>query len=235
MSRQARNRLCHALNGNGGSGTGKGKQKGRKGKPEPTVVPVPVSQQETREDIKNAVVAALPEAARLRMQSELIASEWNVPVYPWQSLSDKDGVALVPRHAIAQIIAKIGTAAHRVAMLITEPPERFGMLGYHWEHVRIRILAINYDGDKVETSVMRFLVQVGFGPHVQQVMEGPQAQKFSTQRKMTGKMPEGLGWPAGQKPAALVMARRAHRACPRGSHLGRVDAYGWKLRLLYSY
>ena len=205
LSRRNRNRLSHALSGNGGPGGGKGKQKGKKGKQEPSFVPTSVPPQDTSEDIRNAVQAVLPEAARLRMQSELLASEWDVPIYPWQVLSKKDGVALVPRSAIAQTLEQVGYTAHKVAILITEPPERFGLYGYHKEHVRIRILAINEDGDKVETSVMRFLVQVGFGPHVQQVMEGPQAQMFFTQKKMTGKMPEALGWPAGQKPAALVM------------------------------
>lgn len=37
-------------------------------------------------------------------------------------------------------------------------------------------------------------------------MEGPETTMFFTLRKMTGKMPEALGWPSGQKPASLVVA-----------------------------
>lgn len=68
------------------------------------------------------------------------------------------------------------------------------------------MLRLQSGPERIQTQCMRHVVQLGFGPHVQQIMEGPESQMYFTQRKMTGKMPEALGWPAGQKPAALVMS-----------------------------
>ena len=203
IARRLRNRLAHAQNGNG-----KGKGKGKKGKTSPEVFPVLTDQNvapDTVEDIREAVTAVLPEAAKLRSQSSLVQDEWDVPTVPHQALNKQDGIALVPRKELANVISRVGFTAHKVAILLTEPPENLGLAGYHREHVRIRLMARNEDGDKVETFVMRWLVQIGFGPHVTQVMQGSQADMFFTMGKMTGKMPEALGWPSGQKPAALVM------------------------------
>lgn len=131
----------------------------------------------------------------------MIQEEWDVPIVPCQSLGKQDGIALVPRRELASVI-RVGFTAHRVAILLTEPPEKLGA-GYHKEQVRIRLLALNEDGDKVETSALHYLVQIGFGSHVNQIMNGPQTEMYFTQRKMTGKMPEAL-WPSGQKPASLT-------------------------------
>ena len=204
MSHVDRNKAIRIRNGNG-----KGKGKGKKRKTDPMSLAIPLEQSNQSDpttDIREAVSAVVPEAAKLRsLQSTLVQEEWDVPVVPHQSLSKQDGIALVPRRDLADVIARVGFTAHKVAVLLTESPERLGLAGYHKERVRIRLLALNDDGERVETSVMRYLVQIGFGPHVQQVMQGSQADMFFTLRKMTGKMPEALGWPAGQKPAALVM------------------------------
>ena len=203
LSNVDRNKAIGIRNGNG-----KGKGKGKKGKAEPMSLAIPLeqsSQSDPTAEIREAVSAVVPEAAKLRSQSSLVQEEWDDPIVPHQSLSKQDGIALVPRRDLADVIARVGFTAHKVAILLTEPPERLGLAGYHKERVRIRLLALNDDGDRVETSVMRYLVQIGFGAHVQQVMQGDQADMYFTLRKMTGKMPEALGRPAGQKPAALVM------------------------------
>ena len=177
IARRLRNRLAHAQNGNG-----KGKGKGKKGKTSPEVFPVLTDQNvapDTVEDIREAVTAVLPEAAKLRSQSSLVQDEWDVPTVPHQALNKQDGIALVPRKELANAISRVGFTAHKVAILLTEPPENLGLAGYHREHVRIRLMARNEDGDKVETFVMRWLVQIGFGPHVTQVMQGSQADMFS--------------------------------------------------------
>lgn len=142
-----RNKAVRIRNGNG-----KGKGKGKKGKAEvvqPPVVPETSSAMDPAAEIREAVSAALPEAARLRSQSMLIQAEWDVPICPWQSLGKQDGIALVPRRELATVISRVGFTAHKVAILLTEPPARLGLVGYHTEQVRIRLLALNEDGDRV--------------------------------------------------------------------------------------
>jgi hypothetical protein len=208
LSNRRRNLLAHLTHGNG-----KGKGKGRKGNRNRIVnsnlaTSEPPPTPEPAEDIRLAIQAALPDAARLCMQSELVASEWDVPTYPHQSLNKQDGISLVPKRELPGVISRIGFTANKfkVAILISEHPNNVGLLGYHWQHVRLNILALNSKGVKVQTSVMRCLVQLGFGPHVQQVMQGPQADMFFTVKKMTCRFPEALGWPAGPLPASLIMA-----------------------------
>ena len=58
-----------------------------------TVSTVAESNQEFLKRMKDA----MPVQAKIRMQTTLIESEWNVPVMPHQHLGASGGVALVPR------------------------------------------------------------------------------------------------------------------------------------------
>lgn len=49
---------------------------------------------------------------------------------------------------MADVIRRVGFTARRVAMLLTEPPEKFGLAGYRKEHMRVRLLALNEDKEK---------------------------------------------------------------------------------------
>ena len=91
-----------SVNGNGGA---KGKGKGR-GKPVPNAVPVAGSPSpevaslsstpmDPQMDVRQQVLLALPDAARMRAQSTLVENEWSVPVVPWQSLGKGDGIAVL--------------------------------------------------------------------------------------------------------------------------------------------
>jgi hypothetical protein len=91
------------------------------------------SQSDPTAEIREAVSAVVPEAAKLRSQSSLVQEEWDDPIVPHQSLSKQDGIALVPRRDLADVIARVGFTAHKVAILLTEPPERLGLAGYHKE------------------------------------------------------------------------------------------------------
>ena len=120
LSNRRRNLLAHLTHGNG-----KGKGKGRKGNRNRIVnsnlaTSEPPPTPEPAEDIRLAIQAALPDAARLCMQSELVASEWDVPTYPHQSLNKQDGISLVPKWELPGVISRIGFTANKfkVAILI---------------------------------------------------------------------------------------------------------------------
>ncbi|CAK9061868.1 Uncharacterized protein SCF082_LOCUS32335 [Durusdinium trenchii] len=65
-------------------------------------------------------------------------------------------------------------------------------------------------GDRVITSVKRYVVQLGWGKAVEQVMQGEEVSMIFTMARFTCKMPEALGWPSGPLPAALIVAELAH-------------------------
>ena len=94
MSRRLRNKLAHTMNGNGGKGKSKGKNKTAR-TDAPSDQPMIATRENISEnndyELRAAIEAALPEAAKLRTQTQLIASEWNVPAIPfikaWASMT----------------------------------------------------------------------------------------------------------------------------------------------------
>ena len=217
VGRKVRNRLMHSVNGNGGT---KGKGKGR-GKPVSTAVPVTGSPaiefasssstpMDPQLDVRQQVLLALPDAARLRAQSTLIESEWSVPVVPWQSLGKGDGIAVIPKQFLAEVIRKIGFSGKSIAAVLTQDPDSLGLLGYDRQFLRMNLSTMGPGGDRVITSVKRYVVQLGWGKAVEQVMQGEEVSMIFTMARFTCKMPEALGWPSGPLPAALIVAELAH-------------------------
>ena len=137
------NKLMHIANGNmGKSGKGKGKavfkgqEKGKSSSREP-------GSNERNEQDANDVAAAvrmvLPEAARIRMQSTLMQSEWPVPVHIHQTLSSQGGIALVPKEYIAEVIGRVGYTSHPTAIAITQDPDTLGLTGYVRHRIRCTV------------------------------------------------------------------------------------------------
>ena len=59
-------------------------------------------------------------------------------------------------------------------------------------------------GERIETQAMRYVVQLGFGQPVQQVMFGPEIKMKYTMCRCQGKFPTAFGWPSGPLPGAII-------------------------------
>ena len=169
----------------------------------PLQTPLPADNQ--LQDVKQAVLAVLPEAARLRAQSTLVESEWTVPVFHRQALGKQPGIALAPKHSLASVIQQVGFTSHSVAVIVTENPDDLGLRGYAREKVNCLLSVMGDDGVRAETVVTRHLVQLGFGSPVAQLMMGQQVDMLTIMKRMQIKLPERLGWPAGPFPASIIM------------------------------
>ena len=149
----------HIANGNmGKSGKGKGKavlkgqEKGKSSNREP------VSNERNEQDayeVAAAVRMVLPEAARIRMQSTLMQSEWPVPVHIHQTLSSQGGIALVPKEYIAEVIGRVGYTSHPTAIVVTQDPDTLGLKGYVRHRIRCTISVMGQGGERTETQIER--------------------------------------------------------------------------------
>ena len=209
------NKLMHIVHGNMGKPSkGKGKAGGKaveKGKSKSSTpaerapFTTPTSQDDAH-DVAVAVESVLPDAARIRMQTTLLQEEWPVPVHMHQTLGRQGGIAYVPRAHVADVVQRIGFTAQPVAIVVTQSPDSLGLRGYPRQAIRCGISVMANDGERVTTQVERFLVQVGFGPEVHQRMLGNEVQLMTTMTRMTLKMPERHGWPAGPHPASVIVS-----------------------------
>eukprot|EP00439_Symbiodinium_sp_Y106_P070831 s235_g12.t1 len=209
------NKLMHSINGNMGKslkGKGKSPNKGQdKGKGKgvgpdhaiDTQFPRPIV--DVSSEITQAIQAAIPDAARIRMQSTLLPQEWSVPVHVYQTLGSQGGVAVVPKEHIAEVIRRVGFTSHPVAIIITQDPDSLGLRGYVRHRIRCGLSVMGPEGTRLETQVERFLVQLGFGEHVIQTMYGKELSLMTTMSKMTVKLPERHGWPSGPHPASVIV------------------------------
>lgn len=85
LSKKLRNKKMHAANGNGGK-TG---SKGYSSKSLP-----PVASEDPEIAFQRSIVEAMPQAARLRLQAQLIPEEWSAATVLSSELSHKGGIAL---------------------------------------------------------------------------------------------------------------------------------------------
>ncbi len=230
LSHKAMNQIMHALVGNGApqfpiTGAGRGKGKGKsKGKPSssdnspayisPAPQDSPYVYSDPHTEVRNAVQLALPEAARLRTQTCLIQKEWSVPIQYHQNLTKQDGIAIAPKAFLADIIRRIGYTANSVAILTVENPDHLGLAGYQREYIRCSALVMGENGVRNEVTIGRFLIQLGFGVPVTQIMTGQQVTLHSSMVKMQMRLPERFGWPTGPCPAS-VLAHELEQIIPK--------------------
>ena len=185
------------------------KGKGKGGSKSLQQVPENVNMMDTlagSSDVASAVRQALPDAAILRAQSILVQSDWDVPVCTHQTLSSRGGVAAVPREFVTDVLRRIGFTASPVAIVMSQEPDEIGLRGYPRQKVKCGLSVMGSDGTRTDVQVDRFLVQCGFGLWVSQKMRGPEVVLFSSMQGMICKLPERHGWPAGPRPASVVVA-----------------------------
>ena len=168
QSQKQMNRLCHILHGNGppsyGSGSlrpmvGKGNDKG-KGKPYAVMDP--------EAEFAASTQAAIPEAARIRMQSKLVQSEWEVPVQEPQSLSAQGGVAIC--------LTNVGYTGRACAVLVVQRPDTLGLYGYPRARLKCSFDVLGEDANRKRIVVECYLVQLGFSAQVTMTAHGDELQ-----------------------------------------------------------
>jgi len=212
MSRRLRNKLAHTMNGNGSKGKSKGKNKTAR-TDAPSDQPMIATRENISEnndyELRAAIEAALPEAAKLRTQTQLIASEWNVPAIPYQSMGKHDGVALVPKKALPMVLGQVGWTSCRVAALVTEDPIHLGLRGFTRAHVRCSASVIDENNERVIITITRWLVQLGYALPVEQLMAGEQVNMYVTMRKFQIRLPQEYGFPSPPFQAAFVVQQLA--------------------------
>ena len=71
------------------------------------------------EHLALAVHDVMPLAARLRLMPRLAAEEWSVPVKSYSELDMHDGVAIVHKADLVEVVRQIGYTQSAVAILTT--------------------------------------------------------------------------------------------------------------------
>ena len=204
VSATARNRLLHALKGNG-SGKGKGKGRGNNFQQ-----PAMQTAEEAEQDFLRSVAAAMPEAAKLRAQSQLLPEEWNTEVVPYQLLSARGGIAKTPKQAIPAVLSAVGYTGHATAILITQDPDEVGLRAYPRSLVTCSFSVAVSGAAREINTVTRWLVQLGFSPEVERVVAGTEFAMAVHMQKMTAHFSVKRGWPEGAHPAKILLAHICH-------------------------
>ncbi|CAK0816224.1 unnamed protein product [Prorocentrum cordatum] len=190
------NSLQHHLHGNGPQGKGKGKGKAGKGYDDTT----------RKLTFEEQIAQALPQAAKLHMQPILVQEDWETQVVAWQTLGPKDGVAIVPKDALPEVLRNVGYSANKptVAVLIQDPDE-LGIRGYPRTYISCRVRVTTEGGETADTTVQRYLVQLGFGEQASMKGIGMEIAVTKQMVPMTAKFFLRLGWQEGQILAAFLI------------------------------
>ena len=167
-----------------------------------TVSTVAESNQEFLKRMKDA----MPVQAKIRMQTTLIESEWNVPVMPHQHVGASGGVALVPRDELPEVIERVGFTGKPTAVVLVQHPDELGMRAYPRSIVSFTLSVAGPDGSREYVLAKRWLVQLGFGDPVQCVVEGEQIVIEQKMKKMTARLPKRRGWDDTEIPASIMMS-----------------------------
>ena len=196
ISRLVRNKIQRSMDGNvmkrmkGTQGKGHGKSK--KG----MQVAAIDEEQLFKQEIRNA----LPQAVFLRMMPQFYPEDWTVPVRNPFDMSATEGVSL--RQTVSgatparfMVLEQVGYTHNRVAILTTQNVSQLHLLGYPCQELSIRVLVLPDDGSgPKEVYIRRFLIQLGFGPHVELKSAGERAQLPETMVKLVAKLPVFFGW-----------------------------------------
>ena len=93
--------------GNGPKGNQKGKGRG-KGKQQMQLEVTSSSVAESKQEFLKRMKDAVPEQAKIRMQTTLVESQRNVSAVPYQHLGAAGDVALAPRAELPAVVERVG-------------------------------------------------------------------------------------------------------------------------------
>eukprot|EP00971_Amphidinium_carterae_P127521 2526675-Amphidinium_carterae.1 len=144
---------------------GKGAKSG-KGKYKEGLLPAEQARQ-FREDIQQA----LPEQARRRAATTLVAEEWSCSVVSCEQIDHRGGIAYCPKSQVASAIARIGYTRAPTAIVTTESPSALHLRGYPSQFSWVQLL-VSEGGAIRRVRAQKYIVQCGFGLPVQVVVTG---------------------------------------------------------------
>jgi hypothetical protein len=198
LSRRSRNRAMHALFGNGapsGKGArGKGKAQAKQ----------EIAEMDPEAEFARLMREAIPEAARIRSQPQLLQEEWDQPTKNWQHLDGTGGVAICPKDALPSVLTKVGFTSRACAVVIVQEPDTLHLQGYPRSRIRCTFNVCTQGADRQQVTVERWLVQLGFADSVQMTKHGDEITVGVTMRKMTAKCSKHRGWQEGPIPAGIL-------------------------------
>eukprot|EP00971_Amphidinium_carterae_P212945 4226335-Amphidinium_carterae.2 len=149
----------HTINGNGGKGRGKGGKGGKRASADPQLSPLDPAVR-----YQNELLAALPDAAKLRTYPELL-SVFSVPTVRFDHLGTAGGVAYVRRQDVPRVIKSVGYTHAPAAMVCGSSARDLNLPGYAsapvWVHVRV-----TEGAERRDVHMERHLVQLSFGSPV---------------------------------------------------------------------
>ena len=70
---------------------------------------------------KKQIEAAMPKIMREKMETQLVAGEWNVDVKKADELCHRGGVAIVKKAQIPEVLARVGESLRPTAMVTAQP------------------------------------------------------------------------------------------------------------------
>ena len=117
-----------------------------------------------------AIRAAMPSEAMARAQPMLIQSEWDAAVCRPDELSRHGGIAYTRKVDIPAAVAAVGYTLRPVAIVASQSAYDLGMVGYHSRKVWCSLQIRGQEGYE-NLTVHKHLIQLGFGPHVQQNLQ----------------------------------------------------------------
>lgn len=197
----------HAANGNGG-------KSGRKGYSSKSLPPV--ANEDPEIAFQRSIVEAMSQAARLRLQAQLVPEEWSAATVLSSELSHKGGIALCYKADLPSILQRVGFTMEPTAVLLSQDPSSLGMRGYHSEIISCNIRVLKDDGTLQVVQVERFLTQLGFGEHVLQVACGTLVHLPTCMHKCVAKFPAMFGWTADMITGSTI-SQILQKHLPQGS------------------
>ena len=154
-----------------------------------------VATSQSEENFALAIQDAMPLAARHRLMPRLESEEWSVPVKSYSELDMNEGIALVYKSNLVDVVRRVGYTQSAVAVLTTQPAEQSGLRGYPCEHVQCTMYVKDNAGVEKMIITQRYLIQLGFGKtRVHKVAIGQHVVLTTTMVKVAIKMPSYFGW-----------------------------------------
>ena len=207
LSRKQRNKKMHAANGNGG----KSGSKGYSSKSWP-----PVANEDPEITFQRSIIESMPQAARLRLQAQLIPEEWSAATVLSSELNHKGGIALCYKADLPSVLQRVGFTMEPTAVLLSQDPSSLGMRGYTSEIISCNIRVLKDDGTPQLVQVERFLTQLGFAEHVVQVACGTLVHLPTCMHKCVAKFPAMYGWTADMVTGSTI-SQILQKHLPQGS------------------
>ena len=132
----------------------------------------PVDEEEIfRQEVRNS----LPEAALARMLPQLFADDWTVPIRSPLGISSSDGIAIVSKAQVANVIRQVGYTRNSVGIITTQSASQLYLKGYPCQEMFVRIKVRTEDDEDKELYVRRYIPHtIMMWKHVQQKTTGEQ-------------------------------------------------------------